>query len=152
MGRIVLVVFILSLNNMVAQDSEKAAIQRTIEAFFDGFHKQDSMLVKQTVSQDVIIQTIGINTEGKNVVRNEDFGKFLNSIVGIPDSIQFQEKLMSFNIQVDGAMANVWTPYEFWLNSEFHHCGVNSFQLFKDQNAWKVIYLIDTRKKENCQE
>lgn len=152
MGRIVLVVFILSLNNMVAQDSEKAAIQRTIEAFFDGFHKQDSMLVKQTVSQDVIIQTIGINTEGKNVVRNEDFGKFLNSIVGIPDSIQFQEKLMSFNIQVDGAMANVWTPYEFWLNSEFHHCGVNSFQLFKDQNAWKIIYLIDTRKKENCQE
>jgi hypothetical protein len=56
-----------------------------------------------------------------------------------------------YNIQIDGAMANAWTSYEFWVNGSFSHCGVNSFQLFKDEGAWKIIYLIDTRRKEGCQ-
>ena len=152
MKLILLFVWLLTSNIMTAQESEKKAIQKTIETFFDGFHQRDSILIKQTVSENIIVQTIGKNKEGNSVIRNEDFGKFLKSIASIPDTLQFKEKLMSFNIQVDGAMANAWTSYEFWMNNTFHHCGVNSFQLFKDENAWKIIYLIDTRRKEDCQE
>ena len=47
-------------------------------------------------------------------------------------------------------MAHVWAPYEFWYNGEFSHCGVNSFQLFKEEDTWKIIYLIDSRRKEDC--
>ena len=85
-------------------------------------------------------------------MRTEDFSKFLKSIVSIPDTVNFQEKILSFSIQVDGAMANAWTPYEFWYNDAFSHCGVNSFQLFKDGADWKIIYLIDTRRKKGCKE
>lgn len=133
-----------------AQDSEEAKVQKTIEAFFDGFHKQDSTLIKQVVSEGIIAQTIGNKKDGTSAMRTEDFGRFLKSIVSIPDTISFQERLLSFNIQVDGAMANAWTPYEFWYNGKFSHCGVNSFQLFKDGEDWKIIYLIDTRRKKGC--
>ncbi len=47
-------------------------------------------------------------------------------------------------------MANVWAPYEFYLNNDFSHCGVNYFQLFFDGIQWKIIYLIDTRRKQGC--
>ncbi len=47
-------------------------------------------------------------------------------------------------------MANAWTPYEFWYNGNFSHCGVNSFQLIKKDEKWKIIYLVDTRRKEGC--
>lgn len=152
MKRIVLILILLGITNGMAQESDKIAVRQTIESFFDGFHKQDSLLIKKTVSEDIIAQTIGRNKEGSNQIRTEDFSKFLKSIVSIPDSISFQERLMSFNIQVDGAMANAWTPYEFWLNDTFHHCGVNSFQLFKEASGWKIIYLVDTRRREGCQE
>ncbi len=152
MKLILLFVWLLASNIMTGQESEKKAVQKTIETFFDGFHKQDSILIKQTVSENIIVQTIGKNKEGNSIIRNEDFGKFLKSIASIPDTLQFKEKLMSFNIQVDRAMANAWMPYELWMNNTFHHCGVNYFQLFKDENAWKIIYLIDTRRKEDCQE
>jgi len=138
--------------NIFAQESEEAKVQKTIEDFFDGFHKQDSLLIKQTVAKGIIAQTIGNTKEGTKVVKTEDFSKFLKSIVSIPDTVRFQEKLLSFNIQVDGAMANAWTPYEFWYKDAFSHCGVNSFQLFKDGEDWKIIYLIDTRRKEGCRE
>jgi hypothetical protein len=152
MKRLVLGVLLFSFVGLSAQGPDETAVQKTIEAFFEGFHKQDSMLIKKTISDGIIAQTIGNNKEGVSAIRTENFGKFLKSIVSIPDSVHFQEKLMSFNIQVDGAMANAWTPYEFWLNDSFHHCGVNSFQLFKDGGEWKIIYLIDTRRRKGCQE
>ena len=74
--------------------------------------------------------------------------KFITSILSIPENQKFEEKLLSFDIKIDGNMANAWTPYEFWFNDQFSHCGVNSFQLIKVDNAWKIFFLVDTRRKD----
>jgi hypothetical protein len=44
-------------------------------------------------------------------------------------------------------MAHVWAPYEFYINDKLSHTGVNTFTLFKEKDIWKIIYLIDTRRK-----
>jgi len=72
------------------------------------------------------------------------------SIVSIPDSLAFEEKLTSWSIQVDHTMANAWVGYEFWLNGALSHCGINSFQLVNFNGTWKIIYLIDTRARAGC--
>lgn len=130
-------------------DSEQQ-IKQVIETFFDGFHKQDSTIIKSVSANYVVLQTTGRDQEGKTRFRNEEFSKFLTSICSIPDSIKFEEKLTSFSIQVDRTMANAWVGYEFWLNDAFSHCGINSFQLVDFDGEWKIIYLIDTRGKEGC--
>lgn len=135
---------------LFAQMDDKQAVQQTVETFFEGFHKQDSILIKKTVADNMVLQTIANDADGKTLVREESFSKFLSSIVGIPKEVKFQEILKSFSIQIDGQMANAWTPYEFRLRDEFSHCGVNSFQLVKFDGVWKIVYLIDTRHKVNC--
>jgi len=143
-----LLLFISSL--LIAQNNEKENIKKAVELFFDGFHNQDSTLIKSTTSTGIIMQTIGRDKEGTSVVKTSDFNNFLKSIVSIPDTTKFREKLLSFQIQVDGSMANAWTPYEFWINDTLSHCGVNSFQLHKQDGTWKIIYIIDTRRREDC--
>ncbi|WP_418500855.1 nuclear transport factor 2 family protein [Flagellimonas sp.] len=130
--------------------TSKEAVKKVIETFFEGFHKQDSTIINSTVADQVVLQTTGRNPQGKTLFRTEEFSKFIHSIVNIPDSIQFEEKLTSFSIQVDRTMANAWVGYEFWLNGNFSHCGINSFQLVNFDGEWKIIYLIDTRGKEGC--
>ncbi|WP_431161788.1 nuclear transport factor 2 family protein [Flagellimonas beolgyonensis] len=150
---IVLLFFSFGLNAQSSQtlsDSEEQQIKQVVETFFEGFHKQDSTIIKSTVADNVVLQTTGRNAEGKTQFRNEEFSQFLKSIVSIPDSIKFQEKLTSFSIQVDRTMANAWVGYEFWLNDKFSHCGINSFQMVNFDGEWKIIYLIDTRGKEGC--
>lgn len=132
--------------------TSKEEVKKVIETFFEGFHQQDSTLINSTVANQVVLQTTGINPQGKTLFRTEEFSKFIHSIVSIPDSIQFEEKLTSFSIQVDRTMANAWVGYEFWLNGNFSHCGINSFQLVNFDGEWKIIYLIDTRGKEGCLE
>ena len=125
-------------------------VKQVIETFFEGFHKQDSTIIKSTVADEIVLQTTGRSPEGKTLFKTEEFSKFLKSIVGIPETVKFEEKLTSFSIQVDRTMANAWVGYEFWLNGEFSHCGINSFQLIDFDGEWKIIYLIDTRGKEGC--
>lgn len=150
MKNIFTLLLLLATTGFFAQDAEKDEVQKIIESFFDGFHKQDSVHIKKVVKQGAILQTIGMNRQAKMAVRTEDFSAFLKSIVSIPEAMKFEEKIKSYSIQIDGAMANAWTEYEFWVNGEMSHCGVNSFQLFKDEGKWKIIYLIDTRRKEGC--
>ena len=33
------------------------------------------------------------------------------------------------------------------INEKLSHSGVNAFTLFKEKDSWKIIYLIDTRRK-----
>ena len=141
---------IFSSGLLNAQNNEKEEVKKAVELFFDGFHNQDSVLIKSTTSPGIIMQTIGRDKEGASVVKTSDFNTFLKSIVSIPDTTKFREKLLSYQIQVDGSMANAWTPYEFWINDKLSHCGVNSFQLHKQDGAWKIIYIIDTRRREDC--
>lgn len=150
MRRIVtsIVLGVLCLGTINAQDSESA--KQTIIDFFEAFHQQDSTKLRSYVSDGIIMQSIGQDKDGNTQLSTTDFDKFVKSITSIPKDNSFEEKLLDFSIKVDGQMANVWTPYEFWYNDNFSHCGVNSFQLLKKEGEWKIIYLVDTRRREGC--
>jgi len=48
---------------------------------------------------------------------------------------------------MDGPLAMVWAPYHFYYNGTLLHCGVDSFQLIRTGGVWKILYIVDTRKK-----
>ena len=130
--------------------AEEAQVKAAVTTFFTGFHAQDSVLMKSVLADDVILQTTARDQSGKTQFSSSSIDNLMVSILSIPDSVSFQEKLTSWNIQTDRTMANAWVGYEFWLNGEFSHCGINSFQLINFDGEWKIIYLIDTRGKEGC--
>lgn len=146
-----ILLLLLSFHINAQTEDEKAAKQAVIQ-FFEGFHKKDSLLMQEVVHKDIRLQTTFTNKKGETVLRNVNAKGFIKAVVSRADSPTWDERISSYNVQVDGTMANVWTPYEFWLDGKFLHCGVNSFQLFKDNGKWKIIYLIDTRRKKGCQE
>ncbi|APU11378.1 nuclear transport factor 2 family protein [Cellulophaga lytica] len=146
----ILLTFAILFSAFVSAQANEVDVKNTINLFFDAFHKQDSVQLKAVATNTVILQTIGADKDGNTVVKTESYSDFIKNIVSIPEEVNFKEKLTSYTIKIDGDMANAWTEYEFWLNGKFSHCGVNSFQLFKDNGEWKIIYLIDTRRKKGC--
>lgn len=137
-----ILLFIITAN-IHAQNQE---IQKTIETFFEAFHAKDTIKLKSVCAKKIILHSISESGLVTNltVEKTEEFYK---SIAGIPNDMKFKEKIESYSIQVDGAMAHVWMPYKFYMNEKFSHSGVNAFTLFKEKEGWKIIYLIDTRRK-----
>ncbi|PWI29703.1 3-methyl-2-oxobutanoate hydroxymethyltransferase [Flavobacteriaceae bacterium LYZ1037] len=152
MGRIITFLVLLITATITAQDAEDTQVKLAIDTFFVGFHKGDTTLMKSVMYDKIHFQTTYINKEGKGMLVTEESSKLILAIANRPVEQKWDERLLDYKIQIDGTMAHVWTPYEFWVNGQFSHCGVNSFQLFKDDGNWKIIYLIDTRRREGCQE
>ena len=42
-------------------------------------------------------------------------------------------------VLTEGNIASVWTPYDFYINGEFSHCGVDLFYLVKEED-WKIAH------------
>jgi hypothetical protein len=139
----------LLLLQVNAQNPEEKAIKATIDQFFNGMRMADSATIAATISATAVFQTIAPLKDGTIDVRTEPVAEFLQA-VGKPHKELYDEQIEYGAIHVDATLAAVWTPYKFYLGKTFSHCGVNSFQLVKINNSWKIQYIIDTRRKESC--
>ena len=142
--------FLISQAFNAQQKQSEKDIKKVIVTFFDALHKGDSTLMKSTLHKDIKIQTTNNNKKGKAILTTDSKTKLLASVANKNPSSIYLEKLLSFDIKVDGNLASVWTPYEFYFNGNFSHCGANSFQLFNNNGNWQIIYLVDMRRRQNC--
>lgn len=146
----ILILFVFSSVVNAQKNTAEIAIKKTIETFFDGLHKGDSTVVSKTLHTTVKIQTTFTNKDGVKTLITDDKNKLLTGIANKKPKHIYFEKLLSWTINIDGNLASAWTPYEFYFNNKFSHCGANSFQLFNNNGKWEIIYLIDMRRKNDC--
>ncbi|WP_339887047.1 nuclear transport factor 2 family protein [uncultured Flavobacterium sp.] len=143
MEKIFTVLLFLSASLLFSQEKE---VQKTIEDFFVGLNSKDTTAIRKQCYKDVIVQTI-LKTKQGNQLKTDGFNDFLVSISAIPVEVKIEEKILNYKIEVDGNLAHVWTPYEFYVNGSLSHKGVNSFTLFKENFHWEIIHIIDTRRR-----
>lgn len=126
-------------------------VEAVIRSLFDGMRQKDSVKVADAFYTEGLMQTVLQKPEGTSVGSNA-VADFVKRIATTPEETTLDERIVSYHIRVDGVMASAWTPYRFYVNDTFSHCGVNSFQLVKMASGWKIVYIIDTRRKEPCEE
>ncbi len=135
-----------------AQNSEKE-VMKPIHLLFEGMLKADTNIVKQVFVENVKMVTGFKSRDGEEVVSIQNLDDMIYAIAkkeaGSPNWI---EKLFNTEIKIDDNIAQVWTEYSFFVGDKFSHCGVDAFQLVKIDNKWKIIHIMDTRRKEGCKD
>lgn len=141
----------LSTNINAQESSEEENVKQVIEQLFYGMRSSDSSQVSHAFSSNAIMQTIARNKAGETVVNEGNLQDFLKA-VGTKKEEVWDEQIASYEIKIDGELASAWTPYKFFIGDKFSHCGVNSFQLAKMGETWKIFHIVDTRRNSNCVE
>ena len=70
--------------------------------------------------------------------------------VGTPHSVVWDERIRKTRVELDGPLASVWAEYSFYAGDKFSHCGIDAFQLARDGEAWRIVALTDTRRRDGC--
>lgn len=128
----------------VAAQSAKSDVRAVIDRLFDGMRTGDAAAVQAVMHEDVRFMT-SVEEDGEAVVRAGDVQQFI-AAVGDHEGV-WDEQIYDVVVQVDDNMATVWAPFTFYFDGRLSHCGVNSFQLARTGGAWKVVHLIDTRRR-----
>ena len=51
-------------------------------------------------------------------------------------------------VRVHGLIATVWTPYNFWIDGKFSHCGIDAFESDQDRGRLEArggTYTIESK-------
>lgn len=134
-----------SAKSQSADDSVKAVVNK----MFAAMKSSDGASLISCFGDSAVLQTISRNKQGDVIVLNESVTNFAKSISSAPKGA-LDERITFDMVKIDANLASVWTPYSFYYNGNFSHCGVNSFQLIRTAGGWKIQYIIDTRRKKGC--
>jgi len=140
---------VITTSASYAQTAEDS-IKTVINKMFTGMKNSDTILVKSCFTETAVLQTFGKDKEGKMIITTDTPGDFAKIIATIPAGAA-DEQIVFKDLKIDGPMAAVWTPFKLYFNGKFYSCGVNSFQLVRLNNEWKIQYILDTRRKNNCE-
>jgi hypothetical protein len=62
------------------------------------------------------------------------------------------ERMFDPVVHVNGPIAVVWTPYDFHVNGNFSHCGIDVFNLVRVGDTWRISSVAYTVQREDCPE
>ena len=142
--------FCLTLSVTAQTAFTETDAKQLVDTFFDGFHKGDTTIMRSVLAKDLRLQSAATDKEGNPQLTEENIDTLLDAIAKRPADQKWDERLLEYKISIDGNLAHVWTPYEFWFNGKFSHCGANAFTIAKLEEGWKIIHLIDSRRREGC--
>lgn len=137
---------ILALLPLNSSAQENSTVLIPINNMFDAMREHNSdKLLTQFVDGAILERATKDNT-----VRTSNLSKFAQFIKKSSKSLD--EQLFNTSIHQSGNLASAWAPFAFYLDGKLSHCGVNSFQLVKQEGQWKIRYLIDNAYHGDCEE
>ncbi len=128
---------------------DTTGVCRQIHRFFEGMRIQDTVMIRATLDSACTLQSVMQTRSGETRLVTESMHDFLAQVQKLKGQ-QTDERLQACTVLTDGPLAIAWTPYLFYFNGQFSHCGVNVFTLIKRAGEWKVLSITDTRRRSGC--
>jgi hypothetical protein len=131
-----------------ADDPRAREILSVVTRLFDGMRAADSALVRSLFHPKAQLVTTLVR-DGVPTVQQDSLAVFFRS-VGTPRPEPLDERIKNPRVFLDGTLAVVWTDYDLFLGTRFIHCGVDAFHLARVGDAWQIVALADTRRRDGC--
>lgn len=128
-----------------AQSEEVDEVRAVIDRLFDGMRAGDSTMVRSVMHESALMGRA--TDQGFRVGPPDQFVR----AVGTPHDQVWDERIWDVHISIDGRLASAWMEFAFFLGENLSHCGVNSMQLYRTDEGWKIVYLADTNRPPTCE-
>ena len=128
-----------------AQDTEQKAVLAVVDKLFDGMRKADTASMRALFIPQARMLSI---RQGQP--SSETIDGWLTSIARKPATTIYDERTWSPEVRVDGAIAQSWMQYAFYVGERLNHCGIDAFDFLKIGAEWKIATIMDTRHTGTC--
>jgi hypothetical protein len=120
-------------------EGEREAILAVVQAFFDTMAAKDATTARQILLPQSRFYAVGeqAGKAGKAArIRTFTAEEYLFDLPVMKQRVR--ERIWNPDVRIRGFIANVWTPYDFWADGKLSHCGIDSFDLIKTDQGWRI--------------
>ena len=133
---------------VAAQDDAEAGAVAAVQALFDAMAARDGDAIRDLLTEGAVFTATAETAEG--VVVRESTGAEFAASIGQPGPALL-ERMWDPHVMVQGPIAVVWTPYDFHVDGQFSHCGIDAVSLVQPGDGWKISSIAYTRETTGCE-
>ena len=126
-------------------EAEVKAVNQVITRFFEAMENGNVEALKGTCTATVLFQTHAQDQHGRHQIFDERIEDMVNFVASSTSGGGFKMNVEFEMAQSESSVSVFRSPYYFYINGELSHCGVNSFEMVKTEEGWKIKKVIDTR-------
>lgn len=128
--------------------ADEAAVLESVQNFFNAMSKKDEELARSVMREDGQYYGVRLFEDGAPIFQATN-ATFIARVAAEERSLL--ESMYEPLVLIRGPLSVVWTAYDFHIDGEFSHCGVDAFTLLKKDGQWKIAATAFTMEKERCE-
>ena len=117
------------------QIEDRAAVLETVREMFRALGSRDLARIEALHLPQALTLTSWSSGEPA-YPRIRTVPEVLESIGSV--TVPMLERIWDAEVRVDGDIASVWAPYDFWIDGSFSHCGHDSLHLVRVNGSWRI--------------
>lgn len=128
---------------------DRQAVLGTVQQLLDGWREADAAKLETALHKDFREVTMHLR-DGTWETSTVDRATLIGLMAKIEKG-SWDDRLIAPQVHVDGPIAVVWSRYKFTVHfvedsvaKSPAHCGIETFQLYRNDGAWKIINFADT--------
>jgi hypothetical protein len=127
---------------------EKAAVVGAVQHLFDIMATNDTVAARRLLMPDGRFFAVEPGRGGDGIVRVMSHEAFIAALGEAREG--WLERMWEPEVRVHGPIATVWTPYDFYRDGAFSHCGVDAVTLVRQEGEWRISGITYTMEREGC--
>ena len=130
--------------------SEEAAVMAPITAIFAGLAARDAAAISAQLRPEGGATVAVEKPDGTRAVKHLTWAEFTAGIKPGPE--RYEERLSTPAIEIDGDIAMVWGEFTLSVDGKVATCGVDHFDLVRENGQWKVQNVTWSQRTTECPE
>ena len=138
-------------NGTLSTANDENAVMAPINAMFAGIEAADVNAIRAQlrIGDGGGATVVGSRADGSKIMRHLTWEQNLSFVR--PSGHRNVERLVGRpTIEIDGDIAMVWAKFVFSTDGRMTHCGVDHFDLIRDNGKWKIQNLTWSQRTRGC--
>lgn len=129
------------------RDPDRVDVTRLAYDFMEALSSRDVQRLDELLAPHARLFSIREGEEGAEYrVRTRE--EFLEGLA--EDGPEFVERIWEPVVELRGRIGMVWAPYDFHVDGELTHCGIDVLAFLKMEEGWRVTSITYNLETDDC--
>lgn len=128
--------------------ADSSAVIAAAEGLLKAISTRDTLLARRFLLPGAQLASIPDPAAPTAVGRMQTDSQFLSTLA--TGKQVYLERMWNPTVFLQGSLAIVRAPYDFFLDGTFSHCGVDVFTLVRSRGEWRITHIVYTTQRVGC--
>ena len=130
------------------QRADSAAVVTVAQDLLRAISTRDTALARRVMLPGAQLASIADPASPTSASRMQTDQQFITLLS--TGTAKYLERMWSPTVFLQGPLAVVRAPYDFFSDGTFSHCGVDVFTMIRSRGEWRISHVVYTTQRQGC--